>query len=98
REPVECGIAASRVIGAPLTVLTVRHGGPLVNALAGSINEDDDARGVQRLRTDLQQRHVEAEVVVRDARTAGAGLIAAMEEFSPQLVVMAVTKRGGLGS
>ncbi len=98
REPVEFGIAASRVTGAPLTVLTIRHGGPLVNALAGSIDEDDDARAVKHLRTDLQQRHIEAEVVVRDARTAGAGVIDAMEELSPQMVVLAVTKRRGVGS
>jgi nucleotide-binding universal stress UspA family protein len=35
---------------------------------------------------------------VRDARTAGAGLIAAMEELSPLMVVMAVTERGGIRS
>jgi nucleotide-binding universal stress UspA family protein len=96
REPVEFGIAASRITGAPLTILAIRQGGPLVRRLAGDI--DDDGPAIKHLRLDLQRRHVAAEVVLRDARTVGGGLTAALEELAPQMIALGSTHRGAAGS
>jgi nucleotide-binding universal stress UspA family protein len=94
REPVEFGIAASRVTGAPLIVMAIRREGPPVNRGAGTVDED----AVAHLREELERGHVPAQVVVRDARTAGGGLAAALEELSAQMIVLGATRRSAGGA
>jgi nucleotide-binding universal stress UspA family protein len=101
RGPVEFGIAASRLTGAPLMMVTVRPGGPVADRAAGGPVDDsmgDDARSIENLERDLQRRKVDAKVVVRNSRTVGGGLIEAIEELKPALVVLGATTRGGASS
>jgi nucleotide-binding universal stress UspA family protein len=101
REPVEFGIAASRLTGAPLVVVAVRRGGPLVGRLGGGDVEDapDAARTLEHLRLDLDRRGLNAvELDVLEARTIGGGLSQAIEEHRPVLVVLGSAHRGAVGS
>lgn len=100
REPVEFGIAASRIIGAPLVVMLVSRGGSVVDELAGEAQDPagDDAGAVEELRRDLQRQGVTADVKVRLAPLPGGGLTQAMEELKPQMVVLGSTHRGAVGS
>jgi nucleotide-binding universal stress UspA family protein len=100
REAVEFGIAATRITGAPLTVVAVRSGGPLVNRLAGEVDDSvgGDARTLEHLRLELQRREVDGEVRVFDDNTAARGLDRAMRELEPELVVVGSTKRSAAGS
>jgi nucleotide-binding universal stress UspA family protein len=100
RAPVEFGLAAGRITGAPLVIVTVRHGGPVVHELAGSVDDSagGDARTLDHLRLDLRRRHVDADVRVREARTVGGGLIEAMKELQPAMVVLGATHRGAVGA
>jgi nucleotide-binding universal stress UspA family protein len=97
REPVEFGLAASRLTGAPLVVVAVRPGGPLVNRMAGDVDEGD-GRAAKHLRLDLERRGVDAEIREYVDNTAGTGLERAMEELHPELVVVGTTHRGRTGS
>jgi nucleotide-binding universal stress UspA family protein len=97
REPVEFGLAASSLTGAPLVVVAVRPGGPLVNRMAGDVDEGD-GRSTKHLRLDLERRKVDAEIREYVDNTAGMGLERAMEELHPQLVVVGTTHRGRTGS
>jgi nucleotide-binding universal stress UspA family protein len=97
REPVEFGIAASRVLAAPLVVVAVRHGGPLVNWVQGDVDEGDEG-AIDHVRLDLERRGVAAEVREPVDQTAGGGLVAAMEEVRPQLIVVGTTHRGRTGA
>src|SRR4051795_9236425 len=67
REPVEFGVAASRVTGAPLIVAAVRHSGPVVRSVAGEVSEGDDDRTLEHLRLGLERRGL------RDAEIKGFG-------------------------
>jgi nucleotide-binding universal stress UspA family protein len=100
REPVEFGLAASNITGAPAMILNIRHGGPAVDRMTGtpddSMGGDDDA--IKHLRLDLQRRGLTADVQVREARTTGGGLVAAMEELKPRMVVLGATSRSSLGA
>jgi len=100
RAPVEFGIAASQVTGAPLKILTIRHGGPMVDRYAGEQGDlgGDDAQAVEHLRLDLQRRHITADVVERESRTTAGGMKDALDEFSPAMVVLGCTERGALGA
>jgi nucleotide-binding universal stress UspA family protein len=96
-EPVEFGIAASRVLDAPLVIVAVRHGGPLVNWVQGHVDEGDkDA--IDHVRLDLERRGVAAEIRESVDQTAGGGVVGAMEELRPQLVVVGTTHRGRTGA
>jgi nucleotide-binding universal stress UspA family protein len=100
RAPVEFGIAASEVTGAPLTILTIRHGGPMADRYAGQMDDSggEDALAIKHLRMDLDRRHVTADMVERDSRTTAGGMKDALEEFSPAMVVVGTTERGPLGA
>src|SRR4051794_10693422 len=99
REPVEFGLAASRVTGAPLTIVHIRQGGPLVDQFA---TVDDsvggDERGLEHLRLDFQRSRISADIEVVDARTVTSGLSRAIEKHKPQLLVLGSSKRGAVGS
>jgi nucleotide-binding universal stress UspA family protein len=101
RGPVEFGIAASRLTGAPLMLVTVQPGGPVADRVAGGTLDDSmggDARSIANLERDLQRRKIDVKVTVRGSRTVGGGLIEAIEELKPALVVLGATTRGGASS
>lgn len=100
RAPVEFGIAASDVTGAPLTILTIRHGGPMADRYAGEMDDSggEDALAIKHLRLDLQRRSITADIVERESRTTAGGMKEALDEFSPSMVVLGATERGSLGA
>ena len=69
RGPIEFGLAASRVTGAPLIVVHVHRGGPLVTWYGGDADDTmgDDARALDNLRKDFERTHTAASIqVVQD--------------------------------
>jgi nucleotide-binding universal stress UspA family protein len=100
REPIEFGIAASRVTGAPLIIAHVHRGGPLVSWFGGDVSDTvgDDASAVERLERDLERRGVNARVELIEERTIGGGLLKAIEQFKPQLMVLGSSTRGRVGT
>jgi nucleotide-binding universal stress UspA family protein len=99
REPLEFGLAASRVTGAPLVIVAVRHGGPLVHNRGGDVDEGDDARTIEHLRTGLTRRGLhDVDVRVFEDNTAARGLARAVDELDPELIVLGSTRRGPVGS
>lgn len=100
RAPVEFGIAASDVTGAPLTILTIRHGGPMADRYAGEMDDSggEDALAIKHLRLDLQRRSITADIAERESRTTAGGMKEALDEFSPSMVVLGATERGSLGA
>jgi nucleotide-binding universal stress UspA family protein len=82
RAPIEFGAAASRITGAPLVVVHV-HG--------------DEGQAVEDLRTDLAARGIDARVETIQERTVGHGLLKAIDQFKPQLVVLGSSTRGKVG-
>jgi nucleotide-binding universal stress UspA family protein len=102
REPVEFGLAASRFTGAPLVVVAVNRGGPLVEHFGGggvTDNVGDEARAIEHLRLDLERGgHRNAQLRVVQDRTVAGGLKAAIAEHKPELVVVGSTGRGAVGA
>ena len=99
REPLEFGLAASRVTGAPLVIVTVRHGGPLIHSRGGDVSEGDDDRTIEHLREGLRRRGLrDVEVLVFEDQTAARGLARAVDELDPELIVVGSTRRGAAGS
>jgi nucleotide-binding universal stress UspA family protein len=100
REPVEFGIAASRVTGAPLIVVHVHRGGPLVTWFGGDVSDSagDDGRALDNLRKDFERSHIAARIEVVQERTIGGGLLKAIEQHTPQLVVLGSSTRGSVGA
>jgi nucleotide-binding universal stress UspA family protein len=99
REPIEFGIAASQVTGAPLIVVHVHRGGPLVSWFGGDVSDSqgDDTRFIENLRKDFDRTHVKGRIEVVHDRSIGSGLLKAIEEFGPQLMVLGSSTRGKLG-
>ena len=99
REPIEFGLAASRVTGAPLIVVYVHRGGPMVTWFGGDVDDSvgDDARALDNLRKDFEREHTSASIEVVQERTVGGGLLKAIEERKPQLVVLGSSTRGKVG-
>jgi nucleotide-binding universal stress UspA family protein len=99
REPVEFGLAASRVTGAPLVVATVRKGGPVVRHVVGDVDEGDEERSLEHLRLDLQRRRLDnVEIRTFDDSTAARGLARALDELQPALIVLGSSHRSAVGS
>jgi nucleotide-binding universal stress UspA family protein len=85
REPVEFGIAASDVTGAPLIIAVVHTG--------------DEESSLEQLRADLQRRGLdEVEIRTFQDRTAARGLARALDEVQPALIVLGSSKRSAIGS
>jgi len=85
REPVEFGIAASDVTGAPLIIAVV--------------HTDDEESSLEQLRADLQRRGLdEVEIRTFKDRTAARGLARALDEVQPALIVLGSSKRSAIGS
>ena len=99
REPIEFGIAASRVTGAPLIIVHVHRGGPMVTWFGGDVSDSagDDARALDNLRKDFERSHTTARIEIVQERTIGGGLLKAIEEHKPQLVVIGSSTRGKVG-
>jgi nucleotide-binding universal stress UspA family protein len=100
REPVEFGLAASRLAGAPLVVVAVRHSGAVLSPLAGDVDDAPDAaRTIEHLRLDLQRRgHRDVPVEEVEARTVAEGLAGAIESHNALLIVLGSSHRGRAGS
>ena len=99
REPLEFGLAASRVTGAPLVIVAVRHGGPLMSSRVGDVEEGDEDRTIEHLRTGLGRQGLhDVEVRVFEDNTAARGLARAVDELDPELIVLGSTRRGKVGS
>jgi nucleotide-binding universal stress UspA family protein len=100
REPLEFGLAASRVTGAPLVIVAVRHGGPVMHRMGGGhVEEGDEDRTLEHLRAGLGQRGLhDVEVRVFEDNTAARGLARAVDELDPELIVLGSTQRGKVGS
>ena len=99
REPIEFGMAASRVTGAPLIVVHVHRGGPLVSWFGGDVDDTvgDDSRSLDNLRKDFEREKVPARIEAVQERTIAGGLLKAIEEYKPQLVVLGSSTRGTVG-
>ena len=99
KEPLEFGLAASERTGAPLIIVAVHPGGPVLTARGADVEEGDEKRTLEHLRLGLQRRGLrDVEVKVVQARTVAAGLTRAVEEHKPELVVLGSAHRGRLGS
>jgi nucleotide-binding universal stress UspA family protein len=83
-EPVEFGLAASDVTGAPLVVITAGHGG----------DAGEEPRTLTDLRRDLQARGFAPDI----RAVAGARLTDALADLEPQLVVLGTSHRGTAGA
>src|SRR4249919_3473508 len=86
REPVEFGVAAQRVTGASLVIVSVRDG------------DDDVAGTLDELRQDLERRAINAEVRVLEGGHAADALVDAVVELRPALVVLGSTRGSKLRS
>src|SRR5689334_18184560 len=101
RAPVEFGVAASRITGAPLVIVVVADTGSLhvrYGADEAPVLPAGLAEPVQRLEHDLQRRGVEAEIRPFEDSTAARGLARAIDEMKPELVVVGSTTRGPRGA
>jgi nucleotide-binding universal stress UspA family protein len=92
REAVDFALAASRITGAPPVFVTVRRGGPMVDVRGGAGVEDapgEEGRAVEHMRLELQRRGIRRpDVRVLSARRVGAGLVEAMRDLQPSLLVL----------
>ena len=100
REPVEFGVAASRVTGAPLVIVVVVDSGAQAVTL---LTQDESvpasiAAAVKHLENELAERGVAAEVRMFEDSTAARGLARAIDECGPELVVLGTTSRGAKGA
>jgi nucleotide-binding universal stress UspA family protein len=85
RGPVEFGIAAARVLGAPLTVLWVHRGGEAV--------DEADRHRVERLRADLARHGRPADVHAVAGWSVGVEVSDAAARIGAQMVVLGTTRR-----
>jgi nucleotide-binding universal stress UspA family protein len=97
REPVEFGLAASRLTGAPLVIVAVVDTGSL-RVHFGADEAPPRPEPLRHLENELESRGVYVEVRAFDDSTAARGLARAIDELSPKLVVIGSTNRGAKGS
>lgn len=98
REAIDFAFVVSRITGTPLVAVTVRRGGPMVDALGGGVEDapGEQRRAVEHLRLELRRRGLRRpDVRVVGARRVGAGLVKAMGELRPSLVVLGSPARRG---
>jgi nucleotide-binding universal stress UspA family protein len=100
REPVEFGLAASRLTGAPLVVIAVRHRGAVLSPVAGDIDDaPDEDRTIEHLRLDLQRRGLRDVAVEEvEGRTVAEGLGEAIASHKALLLVIGSSQRGRAGT
>ena len=100
REPVEFGVAASRVTGAPLVIVVVVDSGAQAVTL---LTHDESVPGsiaaaVKHLENELAERGVAAEVRMFEDSTAARGLARAIDECGPSSSCSAPRSRGAKGA
>src|SRR4051794_25143529 len=102
RESVDFGLAASRVTGAPLIIVTVAHGDVATHHALGSSADAPQgahAHAIQNLERDLQHRGIrDVEIRVFEDRSEARGLAQAMDVLEPELIVLGSSRRGAVGS
>jgi nucleotide-binding universal stress UspA family protein len=103
REPVEFGLAASRIMGAPLVVVAVVDTGSLqvhfgAEEAQGHATPTGIALTLRNLEQELERHDVYAEVRTFEDSTAARGLARASDELEPELIVVGSTSRGAKGS
>jgi nucleotide-binding universal stress UspA family protein len=102
REAVDFALVAGKITGAPLVFVTVRRAGPMVDALGGGAEDapGEEGRAIEHLRLELRRRGVRRpDVRTVAARRVGAGLVEAMEDLRPSLVVLgSPAHRGARGA
>lgn len=93
-EPVDFGLAASRVTGAPLIIVAVERGVPVMHDVAYDHDE-----GIARLRETLDRRGIhDPDIRLIDDRSASSGLAHAIETMHPELIVLGASRRGATSS
>ena len=93
-EPVDFGLAASRITGAPLVIVAVERGVPLMREVAYDHDE-----GIARLRETLERRGIhDPDIRMIDDRSASNGLAHAIETIEPELLVLGASRRGDISS
>jgi nucleotide-binding universal stress UspA family protein len=101
REAIDFALVASRITGAPLVAVTVQRSGPMVETMSGGGVADtpgEAGRSVEHLRRELRERGVRRpDVRVVENWRVGAGLVKAMEELRPSLVVVGSPAHHGAG-
>src|SRR4051812_3377876 len=102
REPVEFGLAASRVTGAPLIIITVAHGNIATHhALRSSAEAPHGAHGdaLRNLGHELERRGIsDVDMQIFEDRSTARGLAQAMDVLEPELIVLGSSRRGARGS
>src|SRR4051812_40136684 len=103
RGPVEFGLAASRITGAPLVIVAVVDTGSLnVHFGAESAESHETPTGIaatlRHLEAELERDGVFAEVRAIEDSTGARGLARAIDELGPELIVIGATTRGAKGS
>src|SRR3954454_4259170 len=102
REPVEFGLAASRVTGAPLIVVTVVHGNVATHhALGSSADAPHGAHqeALRHLENEFQERGLrDVTTQIFEDRSTSRSLAQAMDALDPELIVLGSSGRGQIGS
>jgi nucleotide-binding universal stress UspA family protein len=103
RGPVEFGLAASRLTGAPLVIVAVVDTGSMnvhfgAEEATGHQTPGGIATTLRHLELELERLDVYAEVRPIEDSTAARGLARAIDELEPELIVIGSTTRGGKGS
>jgi nucleotide-binding universal stress UspA family protein len=100
REPVEFGLAASRLTGAPLVVIAVRHAGAVVSPSPVTSTTRPTRTGRSSIcgSTSSAADSVTSAVEEVKARTVGEGLGQAIEAHKALLVVIGSSPRGRAGT
>jgi nucleotide-binding universal stress UspA family protein len=101
REPLDFGLAASRVTGAPLVIVAVVDTGSLpvhFGADDAPHSPGGIARTLRELEEQLAREGHAAEVRAFEDSTAARGLARASDELKPELIVIGSTGRGAKGS
>ena len=93
-EPVDFGLAASRITGAPLVIVAVQHGVPVMHEV---VYDHDEA--IARLRETLEHAGIHnPDIRVFDDSSGADGLVRAIDEIHPELIVLGVTRKGARAS
>ena len=80
-EPVDFGFAASRITGAPLVIVAVERGVPLMREVVYDHDE-----GIARLRETLERRGIhDPDIRIIDDRSASNGLAHAIDDDEPRV-------------
>jgi nucleotide-binding universal stress UspA family protein len=102
REPVEFGLAASRVTGAPLVIVTVAHGDVATqHALRSTADVSQGAHrnAIEHLERELERRGIrDVEIRSFEDRNTARGLAQAMDALEPELIVLGSSHRSAVGS